>query len=168
MNTFKKFSLFLPLLVLLFSVQSSFGQTQDEKDRAAFLRNTRVLEKIPLDPNAEAARNWNFKWLTETEDVTITVCGDSLDLFPKKNKKVNGALGMQILFGTAVYKLNNPDKKDDEKSALLAGIESALRSYEAMIDKNPKIKNKKIDALIEKRDKGELKDFVDKFGCFKK
>jgi hypothetical protein len=74
---------------------------------------------------------------------------------------------MQFTFGVAVFKLENPDKKNDEGAAQLAGIESMLRTYEAMVKENEKAKNAELDALLIKRTSNELKAVVDAAKCSK-
>jgi hypothetical protein len=75
---------------------------------------------------------------------------------------------MQFSFGMAIFKLENPDKKNDENAANLAGLESMLRTYEAMVAENEKAKNAELDALLAKRGNDELKTVVDAAGCGKK
>jgi hypothetical protein len=68
---------------------------------------------------------------------------------------------MQMTFGMAVFKLENPEKKDDEKAAQLAGVESMLRAYETMLAENEKARNTELDSLVTKQKNGELKAIVD-------
>jgi hypothetical protein len=68
---------------------------------------------------------------------------------------------MQQTFGMAVFKLENPDKKNDEKAAQLAGFESMLRTYEVMVAQDEKAKNPEMDALLAKQKSGELKAVLD-------
>jgi hypothetical protein len=72
---------------------------------------------------------------------------------------------MQFTFGTAAFKLENPDNKSDEIASTVAGLESVLRTYEAMIAENEKSKNAEMDALLAKRGNGELKALVESARC---
>jgi hypothetical protein len=163
----KKASIIFALLIVALMTQTAFAQSKKEKDRAAFINNTRLLEKKPFDPNAGAARNWGFKWLIETDDVSVVMCSDTMKLIPEKKNKYKSELLMQFSFGMAVFKLENPDKKNDENAAQLAGLESMLRTYEAMVAEKPDAKNADLDAMLTKRDNGELKTLVEAAKCKK-
>ena len=156
------------LLLVGLTVQTAFTQSKAEKDRKAFINNTRLLEKKPFDPNAPVARNWGFKWIADTDQVTVVMCSDTMRLIPEKKNKFKGELLMQFTFGMTVFKLENPDQKTDENAAQLAGLESMLRAYEAMTAENEKAKNAELDALLVKRDNGELKSLVEAAACGKK
>ena len=164
----KKLSIILALLIVTLTAQITFAQSQKEKDKAAFISNARLLEKKPFDPNAVTAREWGFKWIIETDQVTVKLCSETMKLVPEKKNKFKSELLMQFTFGTAVFKLENPDKKDDEIAATVAGLESVLRTYEAMIAENEKAKNAELDALLVKRGNGELKAVVEAAQCEKK
>ena len=42
----------------------------------------------------------------------------------------------------------------------MAGVESALRSYSAIVKSDPDAKSKSLDALLEKQKQGKLAEFV--------
>lgn len=164
----KKLSIIFALLMVALTAQVALAQDKREKDRNSFINNTRLLEKKPFDPNADAARKWGFKWVSETDQVTIGLCSDTMRLIPDKKNKFKAELLMQHMFGMGVFKLENPDRKDDEKAAQLAGLESMLRTYEAMVAADEKAKNAELDALLVKRGNGELKAIVDAADCSSK
>lgn len=157
----RKLSILFVVFAMLLAVQAITAQSNPEKDRASFISNTKLLEKKPFDPNAGAARNWGFKWVADTDQVTVGLCGSMMQMIPEKKNKFKGELLMQMTFGMAVFKLENPDRKDDEKAAQLAGIESMLRAYQAMLPENEKAKNADLDTLVTKQKAGELKAVVD-------
>jgi hypothetical protein len=164
----KNLAILLALLVVGLSVQNLFAQSQKDKERATFISNARLLEKKPFDPNAAAAREWGFKWVAQTDQVSVVLCSDMMKLIPEKKNKFKSELLMQFAFGMAVFKLENPDKKSDEKAAQLAGLESMLRTYETMIAENEKAKNAELDNLLTKRNNSELKTLVEAAKCDKK
>lgn len=164
----KKLSIIFALLIVALTAQIGFAQTKAEKDRTAFINNTRLLEKKPFDPNADAARKWGFKWVADTDEVSVVLCSDTMKLIPDKKNKFKGELLIQFTFGMAVFKLENPDKKDDENAAQLAGLESMLRTYEVMIAEKSEAKNAELDALVVKRNNNELKTLVEAAKCGKK
>ncbi|HEY0427289.1 MAG TPA: hypothetical protein VGC76_05745 [Pyrinomonadaceae bacterium] len=164
----RRFTILSTLLIVGLTAQFAFAQSQKEKDKAAFISNTRLLEKKPFDPNADAARKWGFQYITDTDDVSVVLCSGTMKLIPEKKNKFKGELLMQFTFGMAVFKLENPDKKDDENAAQLAGLESMLRAYEAMIAANEKAKNAELDDLLVKRGSDGLKTLVEAAACGKK
>lgn len=161
----KKFTYIFAIIIIALSVQIGFAQTKKEKERTAFINNAKLLEKKPFDPNAKAARTWGFKWVTDTDDVSVVLCSETMDLIPNKKNKYKSELLMQFTFGMAVFKLENPDKKNDEDAAQFAGLESMLRTYEVMVNEKKKAKSKKMDELLAKRDNGELKTMVEESDC---
>jgi hypothetical protein len=157
----KQLSITLLVLIVGSAALAANAQSLIEKDRLAFISNTKLLEKKPFDPNAPAARTWGFKWLADTDDVSVGICGGTMKLIPEKKNKFKAELLMQQAFGMGVFKLENPDKKDDEKAAQLAGFESMLRSYEVMLQENPKARNDELDALLAKQKNGDLRSVID-------
>lgn len=164
----KKLTIIFALLIVGLTAPIAFAQSQKGKDRTAFINNTRLLEKKPFDANANAARQWGFKWVADTDDVSVVLCSDTMKLIPDKKNKFKSELLMQFTFGMAVFKLENPDKKDDENAAQLAGLESMLKTYEVMVTENEKAKNAELDALLVKRNDGGLIALVEAAGCGKK
>ncbi len=154
----------LALILLLVSAHLGSAQSQDQKDRESFISNAKLLERRPFDSNAPAAREWGFKWLVETDQVSVVLCSDTLGLIPNKKNRFKSELTMQFTFGQAVFKLENPSQKDEESAAQLAGIESMLRAYEIMVIENSKARNADLDGLV-KRNNGELKALVDSKKC---
>jgi hypothetical protein len=163
----KKLTIILTVLFIGLMVQNTFAQTQKEREKATFISNAKLLEKKPFDPNAQVARESGFKWVADTDEVSVTLCSDIMKLIPEKKNKFKGELLMQFTFGVAVFKLENPDKKDDENAANLAGIESMLRTYQVMLKENEKAKNVDLDSLLVKQNNNELKAVVDAAKCKK-
>lgn len=164
----KKTTFIFVILIVALTTQVIFAQSKKDKDRISFINNTRLLEKKPFDPNADIARKWGFKWVADTDEVSVGLCSDTMKLIPEKKNKFKAELLMQFTFGMAVFKLENPDKKDDETAAQVAGLESMLRAYEVMIAENEKAKSAGMDNLIAKRDSDELKALVEAGNCGKK
>jgi hypothetical protein len=162
-----KLTIILTVLFIGLTMQNIFAQTQKEKERATFISNAKLLEKKPFDPNAQVARESGFKWVADTDEVSVTLCSDIMKLIPEKKNKFKGELLMQFTFGVAVFKLENPDKKNDENAANLAGIESMLRTYQVMLKENEKAKNVDLDSLVVKQNNNELKAVVDAAKCKK-
>ena len=83
----------------------------------------------------------------------------------EKKYKYNSELFTQYTIGMAAYKLSNPDKVQDEYAVQLAGVGSAVTSYEAIVAGQPKAKNAFMDDLLTKRDQGALAAYVKENNC---
>jgi hypothetical protein len=164
----KKFTIILTLFFIALGAQIGFGQNA-ANDKETLIKAARFLEQKPFDKDAKKIREWAMFYVIQTKDVSVVLCGGDLTkaMFDKKNKNGTELLG-QYTIGMAAFKLENPDRKTDENAAQLAGIESALKAYEAMIAEKPKTKFEAMDELLVKRDKGELKATVDAANCGKK
>ena len=153
----------LILLVLLSAVSAS--AQIDEKDApATLIKATKFLEEKPLDKEAKNIRSWAITWVIQTDKVSVTVCSLLVSGIDKKYK-YNGEIFGQYTIGMAAFKLANPEKAKNEDAAQMAGIESALTSYEAMVKEQPKAKNTFLDDLLAKRGDGSLTKHVADNNC---
>jgi hypothetical protein len=119
------------------------------------VRLTDALEKDPLGDQAAESRRWLVEWLTDTPDYTVTVC-DILGPVPSKKLRYGGELMSQLMFGNVAYQIRNPTQKD-ETLLQLAGVESVLKVYAAILVKDPDSHIKYFDELLEKQKQGLLK-----------
>lgn len=136
--------------------------------RSELIKASSMLESDPLGDNAKAIRGLAVRYVIETSDVSVVVCGGEImaPLLDKKNKNSTELIG-QYTIGMAAFKLQNPENKD-ENAAQQAGIESALKAYESILQKKPKTKHAGMDDLVAKRNSGELAELVAKANCGKK
>lgn len=166
----KKLTIIYALFLIALTAQISFTQelTTGRGDKEMLIKTVRLLETSPFDKSAKELRSAAFRYIAETKDVSVVVCGGDLNkaALDKKNK-YGGALLIQYTIAMAAYKLENAGK-DDENAAQLAGLESMLKSYEAMVSEKPEAKFAGMDELIAKRDKGELEAMVKAADCGKK
>ena len=165
----KKITIIFALLIVAIAAQNSFSQTASTIDKATFIKAARILEQDPLIKDGKKYREAMTYYLIETKDVSVALCtSDATKAIFDKKYKFSNELFSQNMFGMAVFKLENADKKDDEKAAQLAGVESMLKAYEAMIKANPKAKYAAADDLLAKRADGTLAKFVADNDCTKK
>jgi hypothetical protein len=105
-----------------------------------------------------------LKWLIVTDKVSVSLCSLLISGSEKKYK-YNAEIYNQYTLGMAAFKLSNPDKAKDEDAAQVAGIESAIRAYEAILADQPKAKSVLIDDLLAKRADGTLAKYVTENNC---
>jgi len=165
----KKLTIIFTFLITALLVQTAIAQSDTTIDKATFIKAVKALEQDPFIKDAKKYREVLTFYLIETKDVSVVVCTSDATkaLYDKKYKFSNELFG-QNMFGMAVFKLENPDKATDEKAAQLAGVESMLRTYEAMVKQNPKAQFAAADALLAKRADGTLAKFVADNDCSKK
>ena len=152
-------------LVLLLGPAMLAGQKQkDEKEEIDLLiKSVKFLEEKPLDKKAKDVRSWGLKWIIATDKVSVKIC--SLVLSGPEKYRYNGELVAQHTIGMAAFKLSNPDKAGDDGVAQLAGIQSALIAYEAIVVQEPKAKLQFMDELLAKRADGSLAKYVAENNC---
>jgi hypothetical protein len=156
-------------LILTFFLLAAIGfardRQKDEKDAPdTLIKAVRFLEEKPLDPKAKEVRAWSIKWVIATDKVSVRVCSLLISGIDKKYKYSAEIFG-QYTIAMAAFKLANPDKAKDEDAAQLAGIESALTSYDAMVKEQPKARNAFLDDLSSKRSTGLLTTYVAENNC---
>ncbi len=165
----KKLAIIFALLVLSLTAQTGFAQNAKTIDKDTFVKAVKSLEQDPFIKDGKKYREAMTFYLIETKDVSVVVCTSDATkaLFDKKYKFSNELFG-QNMFGMAAFKLENPNKKNDEASAQLAGVESMLRAYEVMVKQNPKAQFAAADDLLAKKANGTLPKFVADNDCSKK
>ena len=150
------------ILLVLFSAVSANSQEKDEP--ATLIKAAKFLEEKPFDKDAKNVRSWAIMWVTQTDKVNVTIC--SLLLSGLNDKyKYNPEILAQYTIGMAAFKLSNPDRTKDEDAAQLAGVESALTSYQAMVKEQPKAKNAFLDDLLAKRGGSSWTNYVAEHNC---
>ncbi|HEY1939308.1 MAG TPA: hypothetical protein VGJ33_15360 [Candidatus Angelobacter sp.] len=159
-----------PIAVALFLLCAACFAQQDEPKRAPstkeerqrFLALTRKLEQDPLDKSLYADKTWAKQWLEDIPDINVNICAPLLfgmDFVAEQNR-YTPQLSYQATFGSAAYIIEHPDKAGDMDAQFLAGVESALKAYSAIVKSQPEAKSKSLDALLEKQKQGKLADFV--------
>lgn len=132
--------------------------TPEERQQA--LRLTKALEDDPLNKDAKTARKWLLGWLTEIPDISVEMCPA---LFGKKfevSKEFAGEIALQQSLSGAAYKIEHPDQAGDKLAVALAGVEGALRAYEAILLSKPEAHLTSLDTLLQARIEGKLKEVV--------
>ncbi|NBW12009.1 MAG: hypothetical protein EBR82_28660 [Caulobacteraceae bacterium] len=142
----------------LTQAQTQSRAPSSAEERARFVSITHRLEAAPLQPEARADRAWALQWLVDVPDVSVNVCLDYLGGL-KRDYPYAGEITLQYTFATAVYKIENPERTDD-RFAQLAGVESALSAYRAILRVQPQAKSPALDALLDAQTRGGLSGFI--------
>ena len=151
------------ILVGLLTSNSIARNRQKEDPAQTLIKATKFLEEQPLDKDAKKVREWAITWIIQTDKVSVNICSWILSV--DKKYKYSSELTGQYTIGMAAFKLANPDKASDENAAQLAGIESAVASYESMVKVQPKATTPFMDQLLAKKADGSLAQFVLENNC---
>jgi hypothetical protein len=160
----KKLTIFIAMVVIALTAQTVLSQNEKE----LVIKTAKALATAPLDKETKAMEGPALRWTIETEEVHLIACGGVFMLFSDKKNKNSADMTSSYMIGMAAYKLENPTKVSDESAAQVAGLELALKVYEAMVKEKPKTKNDGIEALLAKRNNGELAALVTAADCGKK
>ena len=156
------------LFLLMALVASAVAQNEPKRapstaeERQRFLSLTRKLEQNPLDKSLYEDKKWAKQWLEDVPDINVNICAPLLfgvD-FVKEQNRYTPQLSYQATFGSAAYIIEHPDKAGDTAAQFVAGVESALKAYSAIVKSEPQAKSKALDDLLEKQKQGKLADFV--------
>lgn len=149
----------LLLLIGCLGAPAHAADASAESPTAKIVRLTRALERSPLSDNDKLVRGWVLEWLTETPDYEVTVC----DLFGpllKHDPTSNGGIYLlQQMFGNVAYQIEHPGDQDAH-ARQLAGIESMLRAYTAVIAEQPQSRIGYFDTLLQQQAAGTLKQYM--------
>lgn len=137
-----------PLALFLLAVPALAGargpSTPAERRKA--VETTRQLERFPLAPGANGSRMWLLKWIVEIPDINVRGCSGPLDALVQEGAGRHGrALYAQAMFGMTAFLIENPGRKDDWLAVQLAGMESTLRTYQALLAAEPASRWEELD-----------------------
>ena len=154
----------LAMILFAFAGRVTFGQD----NRQIVLDAAKAIELGTATQEANQKKQAALKWLIETDQVSLIVCGQVFELFGDKKNKNSSTMTMAYTIGMGAFKVSYPDRAKDENAAQLAGLTLALKAYELAVAETPKTKFDKVDALLKTRDAGGLPALVTGFDCGKK
>lgn len=117
-----------------------------------------ALETDPLASDAKEKRQWLMHWLTSTKDYDVTVCeifGPTL----REDIPYSPELMAQQMFGNVAYQISNPGVHD-EVAKQVAGMQSLLKAYAAILARDAKAHIPYYDSLLDMRAKGSLNEYL--------
>jgi hypothetical protein len=146
-----------------FSTSSTLAQkrgpsTAEERKRAVEIDT--LLENDPLNKNAKALSRELLIWLVEIPDIVVTICTGMLGDYSKIKGEYAGTITTQMSFGGTRFVIEHPDQAKDEYQVYLAGVESALKTYQNIRKTKPKVRLEPLEQLLVKQQAGELPDFI--------
>ncbi len=155
----------LTLATVLLFATSALAQNQrgpsTPQERETAVKIARVLETDPFHKDAKKMREWFLMWLIGVPDIHVELCSAYMPPEKSTDKNYGSEIFNQTMFSSAAFAIEHPDQANDRVAVQLAGVEGALKVYETVLTTKPKAKSEFYDRLLEKRNKGELRAYVE-------
>jgi hypothetical protein len=121
----------------------------------------REIEADPLrdDDEAKAKNTAVLRWLTESPDISVVLCGGLMPLRDPSGPH-DGALLIQLMFAQAAYQIEHPGVAPKDEAVLTAGLVGALHAYRILLAAHPEQSNPAWDQLEAAERKGALSPHV--------
>lgn len=156
----KKMWIFLVVLALGALANAAGRGASTPEERQRFITLTHNLEQAPLQESLHADRDWAYKWLNEIPDLSIDVCTSGLGEFTKQRYQYVNEISYQLVYSTAAFMIEHPDKAKNLGLLHVAGVEGALKAYGSILKSKPEAKSPALEELLQKQRQGTLADYV--------
>lgn len=134
------------------------GSQSADRDRIVAI--TRALEANPLDSRLYPERAWAIGWLKEDPDIVVSACAAPLGGMVGTQYPYGPDIVAQYILGMTELILTRPETADDVMAQQIAGVESALAAYRAILKIRPRAQSAELDAILAAETRGELEGFV--------
>ncbi|HEX3279912.1 MAG TPA: hypothetical protein VHR36_01665 [Pyrinomonadaceae bacterium] len=151
------------IIACVVSPGSSFAQKRGPStaaERARAVEIATLLENDPLNKNAKALSREFLVWLIEIPDITVTICTGMLGDYSKIKGDYAGTITTQLSFAETKFVIEHPEEAKDEYRVYLAGVESALRTYQNIKKAKPRVRLEPLEELLVKQQAGQLPEFI--------
>ncbi len=148
------------LLCCVVTAQEQTRGPSTPEERAREVAITHKLEAAPLDESLRSDRQWAILWLVQVPDVNVKLCLSLLGDYMKSKYKYSPEIAAQLTLASAAFVIEHPEKADDPFAQYVAGVESVLKAYQAILKSKPEAKSKALDELLQKQDQKQLEDYV--------
>ena len=157
----RKIMLNLLVLLALGALANASGRgpsTPEERQRFVTLAHN--LEQSPLQESWHAEREWAYKWLNDVPDIAVDVCTSGLGDFTKQRYQYVNEISYQLIYSTAAFMIEHPDKAKNLGLLHVAAVEGALKAYTSILKSKPEAKSPALDDLLQKQRQGTLATYV--------
>jgi hypothetical protein len=160
----RRLSLRCSLCVLSFlafaGAASSSGGAYTREDRERVVAIAHKLEATPLDHALFSERDWAKQWVMENPEIRIRMCMQLMAGLRRPRHKFWMELTDQLMLSSATFLIEHPDQAGDHLAQSLAGMQSVLKAYTAILKTNPDAHAASLDDLLQKQSKGTLASWV--------
>ncbi len=151
---------FLMTVLVLSAPASAARGPSTPEERQRLVNIAHQLEVAPLDASLQPERAWAIGVLADVPDISVTVCLSPLGDFNNTNHPHAAEITIQLMLSEAAFEIEHPAGADDPANQLLAGVEGALKVYNAILTTDPTARAPALDALVQKQHDSQLADFV--------
>jgi hypothetical protein len=130
--------------------------TSTPEERADWVEVTHKLESSPLDDSVNKLGETALKQVSDAHDIHVPLCPALLSEFNGMKYVYAHTITRQYMLASGAFQIENPDKAADGKATALAGVESVLKTYQAILKQKPDAKAKQLDDLLKKQSQGKL------------
>lgn len=161
----KTFLLVLALLSLCVMASPQDQQTparapSTPEERKRFVAIVHKFEQSPLDDSLNSDVGWALNWLQDIPDINVSVCPTPLGNLTQEEYQYRTRLSVLFVLAMGAYLVDHPQKAADTISQYMAGAQSAIKAYKAILKAKPQAKSRSMDELVAKDAEGELDGFV--------
>ena len=149
----------LAALCGLAGAQEKRGPSTPE-ERARFVAVAHKAEANPLDPSLKPDLRWALNWLVAVPDIDVSLCSAPLGGLIGSHYKYEAEMFGEYALAMGAFVIEHPEKAKDSAAINLAGVESVLKAYQAILKQNPQATSAALDDLVKKQGKGKLADAV--------
>jgi hypothetical protein len=150
----------LAFLLAAVALRAPAQGTSTAGERAQWVEITHKLESSPLDANIDKEGELALKQVSDAHDVHVPLCPTVLSEFNGMKYAYGHKITRQYMLASTAFLIENPDKAGDTKAVSLYGVESALKTYQAILQQKPDAKAKPLDDLLKTQSQGKLKDVL--------
>ncbi len=130
------------------------------EEREKMVRLVAELEAQPWGDTARQNATWLMQWIQEVPDIYFHSCPDLLEKEKAKSDyPLRRRLEQQMFFSGAAYQVQHREGKD-QLAIYHAGLLGGLRAYQSLLARDPSSRWPVMDALLERRAKGSLLEYV--------
>lgn len=130
------------------------------EERKRFVAIVHKFEQSPLDESLDSDVKWALQWLQDVPDINVSICPTPLGNLTQEEYQYRTRLSVLFVLSMGAYLVDHPQKAADTISQYIAGAQSAIKAYKAILKAKPQAKSRSMDELVAKDAEGELDGFV--------
>ncbi len=150
--------------VLAFSCLPTLAQDNKRapstpEERKRFVTITRDVIRAPLETKRSDV-GWALQWLAEVPDIIVNPCPIPLENLTASGNPYAAAIFGVYVMAMGAFTIEQPDKAKDPALQFMAGVEAAIRAYQAIRKNDADAASDDMEDLIARRQAGTLNGFV--------
>ncbi len=148
------------IVSLITALCTAQGAAQSSISPARAAGAMRLPEREPLRDDAPQLRTTLLKWLIDSKDVSVNVCGDVAHSLTASKAEFHTEMMMQLMFSCAAYMIEHPDSSSNTPAIYRDGTLGTLRAYDAYRAARSKASIPELDGSAALNAAGRLDSFL--------